>query len=77
MSSDHGSLKAAKSARLLRFFEVAVVVPTLGGLTLAIARDGIKKDDLLESGGLDPDHRLGRIDPGTSLAGRSHRLGFP
>ena len=40
MSSDHGSLKAAKSARLLRFFEAAVVVPTLGGLTLAIARDG-------------------------------------
>ena len=48
MPSDHGSLKAAKSARLLRFFEVAVVVPTLGGLTLAITRDGIKKDDLLE-----------------------------
>jgi signal transduction histidine kinase len=40
MSSDHGSLKAAKSARLLRFFEAAVVVPTLGGLTLAIARNG-------------------------------------
>jgi signal transduction histidine kinase len=40
MSSDHGSLKAAKSARLLRFFEAAVVVPTLGGLALAIAKDG-------------------------------------
>ena len=40
MSSDHGSLKAARSARLLRLFEAAVVVPTLGGLTLAIARDG-------------------------------------
>ena len=41
MSSDHGSLKAAKSARLLPFFEAAVVVPTLGGLALAIARDGV------------------------------------
>jgi signal transduction histidine kinase len=40
MSSDHGSLKAAKSARLLRLFEAAVVVPTLGGLTLAITRGG-------------------------------------
>jgi signal transduction histidine kinase len=40
MSSDHGSLKAAKSARLLRIFEAAVVVPTLGGLTLAITRGG-------------------------------------
>jgi signal transduction histidine kinase len=40
MSSDHGSLKAAKSERLLRLFEAAVVVPTLAGLTLAIARDG-------------------------------------
>src|SRR5215216_1113020 len=40
MSSDHGPPKAAKSARLLRYFEAAVVVPTLGGLTVAIARDG-------------------------------------
>src|SRR5918995_1556320 len=40
MSSDHGSLNAAKSARLLPFFEAAVVIPTLVGLTLAIARDG-------------------------------------
>jgi signal transduction histidine kinase len=40
MSSDDGSLKAAKSARLLRIFEAAVVVPTLGGLTLAITRGG-------------------------------------
>ena len=49
MSSDHGSLKAAKSARLLRLFEAAVVVPTLAGLALAIARDGgaeIKADRL-------------------------------
>ena len=44
MSSDHGSLKAAKSARLLPFFEAAVVVPTLGGLTLAIARDGVAEE---------------------------------
>ena len=50
MSSDHGSPKAAKSTRLLPFFEAAVVVPTLGGLTLAIARDGAAeiKADLLE-----------------------------
>jgi signal transduction histidine kinase len=40
MSSDQGSLKTAKSARLLRLFEAVVVVPTLAGLTLAIARDG-------------------------------------
>jgi signal transduction histidine kinase len=50
MSSDHGSLKAARSARLLPFFEAAVVVPTLGGLTVAIARDGGTeiKGDLLQ-----------------------------
>ena len=36
MSTDHGSLKAAKSARLLPFFEAAIVLPTLAGLTLAI-----------------------------------------
>ena len=36
MSSDQGSLKAARSARLLPFFEAAIVVPTLAGLTLAI-----------------------------------------
>jgi signal transduction histidine kinase len=36
MSSDQGSLKAAKSARLLPFFEAAIVVPTLVGLTAAI-----------------------------------------
>lgn len=40
MSSDYGSLKTAKSARLLRLFEAAVVVPTLGGLTLAITKGG-------------------------------------
>ena len=36
MSSEGGSPKAAKSARLLPFFEAAIVVPTLVGLTLAI-----------------------------------------
>lgn len=36
MSSDQGSLKAARSARLLPYFEVAIVVPTLVGLAVAI-----------------------------------------
>jgi signal transduction histidine kinase len=36
MSSDQGSLKAARSARLLPYFEAAIVVPTLVGLTVAI-----------------------------------------
>ncbi len=40
MSSDDGVPQAAKSAKLLRFFEAAVVLPTLTGITLAIIGDG-------------------------------------
>jgi signal transduction histidine kinase len=40
MSSEDGVLKVGKSARLLPFFEAAIVVPTLGGLLVAIAGDG-------------------------------------
>jgi len=40
MSTEDGVLKVGKSARLLPFFEAAIVVPTLGGLMVAIARDG-------------------------------------
>ena len=40
MSSESGSPKAAKSERLLPFFEAAIVVPTLVGLTVAITGAG-------------------------------------
>ena len=40
MSSDNGFPKVERSARLLPFFEAAIVIPTLVGLTVAIARDG-------------------------------------
>jgi signal transduction histidine kinase len=77
MSSDHGSRTTAKSARLLRFFEVAVVVPTLGGLTLAIAKDGIKKDDLLELVGWILVIALVELIPVPVWRGVHIGLGFP
>jgi signal transduction histidine kinase len=40
MSSENGFPKAAKSARLLPFFEAAIVLPTLSGLTLALTGAG-------------------------------------
>src|SRR5215216_2272455 len=40
MSSEDGFPKAAKSARLLPFFEAAIVLPTLAGLTLALTAAG-------------------------------------
>ena len=49
MSSEGGFQKAAKSARLLPFFEAAIVVPTLVGLTVAIS--GVGWADVKESWG--------------------------
>ncbi len=40
MPSDDGSSRTARSAKLLRFFEAAIVVPTLIGLILAMTGDG-------------------------------------
>jgi signal transduction histidine kinase len=49
MSSEDGFTKAAKSARLLPFFEAAIVLPTLAGLTLAITgAQWADKDVLLQ-----------------------------
>ena len=50
MSSEDGFPKAARSARLLPFFEAAIVLPTLAGLTLAVtgADRGEVQDVLFE-----------------------------
>ena len=47
MTSEDGSTKAARSARLLPFFEAAIVLPTLAGLTLAIT--GAERADLKDA----------------------------
>ncbi|MGH9196048.1 MAG: hypothetical protein ACRD1T_09940, partial [Acidimicrobiia bacterium] len=78
MSSDHGSLEAAKSARLLPFFEAAVVIPTLGGLALAIARDGVAEEsDLFQLVGWIVLIALVELIPVPVWRGVHIGLGFP